>query len=157
MLDVKYNIKSLISSIYECQKKIIINRRFIRELESEGNDTNKLRGEISDLERKISEFQKELRKRYQFSLQLRFKLHAITKNHSLQEWFLILRPFMLIEFCFNKPPVVQGEADHNGIVSFPYQSVGDGTSYSAIVGNIHSSFILHKRDAKSKRKAVFIN
>jgi hypothetical protein len=67
MLDVKYNIKSLISSIYECQKKIIINRRFIRELESEGNDTNKLRGEISDLERKISEFQKELRKRYQFS------------------------------------------------------------------------------------------
>jgi hypothetical protein len=68
MLDVKYNIKSLISSIYECQKKIIINRRFIRELESEGNDTNKLRGEISDLERKISEFQKELRKRYQFSL-----------------------------------------------------------------------------------------
>jgi hypothetical protein len=68
MLDVKYNIKSLISSIYECQKKIIINRRFIRELESEGNDTNKLRGEISDLERKISEFQKELRRRYQFSL-----------------------------------------------------------------------------------------
>jgi hypothetical protein len=68
MLDVKYNIKSLISSIYECQKKIIINRRFIRELESEGNDTNKLRGEISDLERRISEFQKELRKRYQFSL-----------------------------------------------------------------------------------------
>jgi hypothetical protein len=68
MLDVKYNIKSLISSIYECQKKIIINRRFIRELESEGNDTNKLRGEISELERKIGEFQKELRKRYQFSL-----------------------------------------------------------------------------------------
>ena len=68
MLDVKYNIKSLISSIYECQKKIIINRRFIRELESEGNDTNKLRWEISDLERKISDFQKELRKRYQFSL-----------------------------------------------------------------------------------------
>jgi hypothetical protein len=67
MLDVKYNIKSLISSIYECQKKIIINRRFIRELESEGNDTNKLRGEISDLERKISEFQKELRKSYKFS------------------------------------------------------------------------------------------
>ena len=43
MLDVKYNIKSLISSIYECQKKIIINRRFIRELESEGHDTNKLK------------------------------------------------------------------------------------------------------------------
>jgi len=65
MLDVKYNIKSLISSIYECQKKIIINRRFIRELESEGGDSLKLRNEISDLERKISDFQKELRKRYQ--------------------------------------------------------------------------------------------
>jgi hypothetical protein len=67
MLDVKYNIKSLISSIYECQKKIIINRRFIRELESEGNDAGKLRNEITDLERRISEFQKELSKRYQFS------------------------------------------------------------------------------------------
>jgi len=67
MLDVKYNIKSLISSIYECQKKIIINRRFIRELESEGNDAAKLRNEITDLERRISEFQKELTKRYQFS------------------------------------------------------------------------------------------
>lgn len=67
MLDVKYNIKSLISSIYECQKKIIINRRFIRELELEGNDTGKLRNEIQELENKISEFQKELRKRYQLT------------------------------------------------------------------------------------------
>ncbi|MBN2813314.1 MAG: hypothetical protein JXQ80_04510 [Bacteroidales bacterium] len=67
MLDVKYNIKSLISSIYECQKKIIINRRFIRELESEGHDTNNLKSEIGDLERRIGEFQKELRKRYQFT------------------------------------------------------------------------------------------
>ncbi|MBN1414319.1 MAG: hypothetical protein JW973_04405 [Bacteroidales bacterium] len=67
MLDVKYNIKSLISSIYECQKKIIINRRFIRDLESEGSDTSKLRNEIMDLEHRISEFQKELRNKYQFS------------------------------------------------------------------------------------------
>jgi len=67
MLDVKYNIKSLISSIYECQKKIIINRRFIRELELEGHDTNKLRNEIDDLEKRINDFQKELRKRYQFT------------------------------------------------------------------------------------------
>jgi len=67
MLDVKYNIKSLISSIYECQKKIIINRRFIRELESEGNDTVKLKQEIDDLERRIGDFQRELRKRYQFT------------------------------------------------------------------------------------------
>jgi len=67
MLDVKYNIKSLISSIYECQKKIIINRRFIRDLESEGSDTAKLRNEIMDLEHRISEYQKELRNKYQFS------------------------------------------------------------------------------------------
>ena len=67
MLDVKYNIKSLISSIYECQKKIIINRRFIRELESERHDTSKLKNEIEDLEKRIGEFQKELRKRYQFT------------------------------------------------------------------------------------------
>ena len=67
MLDVKYNIKSLISNIYECQKKIIINRHFIRELEAEGNDITKLKNEIEDLERKIVEFQKELKRKYQFS------------------------------------------------------------------------------------------
>jgi hypothetical protein len=50
MLEVNYNIRSLISGIYECQKKIIINRRFITELELEGNDTTKLRNEIRDLE-----------------------------------------------------------------------------------------------------------
>ncbi len=67
MLEVKYNIKNLISNIYECQKKIIINKRFIRELENEGNDTIKLRNEITDLEKKIHDYQKELRKKYQFS------------------------------------------------------------------------------------------
>lgn len=67
MLDVKYSIKSLISNIYECQKKIIINKRFIRELESEGSDITKLRNEILELEQKISDYQKELRKKYQFS------------------------------------------------------------------------------------------
>ena len=58
MLEVKYNIKSLISSIYECQKKIIINRRFIRELEMEGQSTVQLRGEIKDLEGQIRNYQK---------------------------------------------------------------------------------------------------
>jgi hypothetical protein len=67
MIDVKYNIKNLISSIYECQKKIIINRRFIRELEAEGNDVSKLKNEIADLERKIFDYQKELKMKYQFS------------------------------------------------------------------------------------------
>lgn len=65
MLEVNYNIRSLISGIYECQKKIIINRRFITELEHEGNDTTKLRNEIRDLERKIIEYRKDLRKRYE--------------------------------------------------------------------------------------------
>ena len=67
MLEVKYNIKSLISSIYECQKKIIINRRFIRELESEGHSTLHLVNENKELENQISDFQKELRRKYQFS------------------------------------------------------------------------------------------
>jgi hypothetical protein len=67
MLEVKYNIKSLISSIYECQKKIIINRRFIRELESESQSTAHLERENRDLESQILNFQKELRKKYQFS------------------------------------------------------------------------------------------
>jgi hypothetical protein len=67
MLEVKYNIKSLISSIYECQKKIIINRRFIRELESEGQSIAHLERENGELESQILTFQKELRKKYQFS------------------------------------------------------------------------------------------
>ena len=66
MLDVKYNIKSLILSIYECQKKIIINRRVIRELVLEGNknDTQGLQNEIRDLQGKIIEFQHELKRKY---------------------------------------------------------------------------------------------
>ena len=67
MLDVKYNIKGLVSSIYECQKKIILNRRFIREMESEGQDTAILNQENNKLENQILEFQKELKKKYQFS------------------------------------------------------------------------------------------
>ena len=66
-VNVKYNIKGLISSIYECQKKIIINRRFIRELEAEGGDSSQLIQENHNLENEISGFQKELRKKYQFS------------------------------------------------------------------------------------------
>lgn len=67
MLDTKYNIKNLISNIYECQKKITINRRFIRELELEGDDTSKLEREIKDLEQHIRDYQKELRRKYQFT------------------------------------------------------------------------------------------
>jgi len=67
MLDVKYNIKGLVSGIYECQKKIILNRRFIREMEAEGQDTTLLENENRKLEEKIVEFQMELKKKYQFS------------------------------------------------------------------------------------------
>ncbi len=67
MLEVKNNLSGLISNIYECQKKIIINRRFILELEEEGNDANRLRRENEELERRISGYQKELRKRYEYT------------------------------------------------------------------------------------------
>jgi len=67
MLEVKYNIKGLVSSIYECQKKIIINRRFIRELESEGQSVAHLERENRELESQISQFQRDLRNKYQFS------------------------------------------------------------------------------------------
>ena len=67
MLDVKYNIKGLVSSIYECQKKIILNRRFIREMEAEGQDTTQLQRENLYLEDQIADFQKELKKKYQFT------------------------------------------------------------------------------------------
>ena len=67
MLNVKYNIKDLVSSIYECQKKIILNRRFIRELEIEGKSTTNLEDENLILEKKIRDYQKELKRKYQFS------------------------------------------------------------------------------------------
>jgi hypothetical protein len=67
MLDIKYNIKGLVSSIYECQKKIILNRRFIRELEVEGQETAHLEEENRFLEQQIKEYQRELKRKYQFS------------------------------------------------------------------------------------------
>ena len=67
MLAVKNNIKNLISGIYECQKKIILNRSFIRELEAEGGDISQLMNEVEELKHKIYNYQKELRMKYQFS------------------------------------------------------------------------------------------
>jgi len=69
MIDIKDSIKSLISRIYECQKEIMINRRFIRDLllEGNGNNTSRLQNEIKDLQWKIIEFQKELSERFQYS------------------------------------------------------------------------------------------
>lgn len=67
MTNVKKDIKNLISDIYNCQKKILINRRFIRELESYGNinKTSRLKYEINVLQEKILEFQNELKVRFE--------------------------------------------------------------------------------------------
>jgi len=68
MLDVKYDIKILISSIYDCQSNIIMNYQIIRELLSEGNgNISALHNEIRHLQEKVIKFQKELRERYQYS------------------------------------------------------------------------------------------
>lgn len=65
MIEVKNNISNLVTNIYECQKKIIINKRFIRELENEGSDSAKLRNEVKQLEKRIEDYQRELRRKYQ--------------------------------------------------------------------------------------------
>jgi hypothetical protein len=69
MLKVKNSIKRLISSIYECQKRIMINRRFIQDLILDGKEHNVsgLQHEIECLKEKILEFQKELRASYKYS------------------------------------------------------------------------------------------
>ena len=66
MPNAKNNIKNLISGIYECQKQILINRRFIRELETHGNsnNTSRLKYEIVILQKKIIAFQDELKLRF---------------------------------------------------------------------------------------------
>ena len=66
MLNVKPNITSLITGIYECQKKILINRRLVRELEMDGNHDHlkKYLEEINKLEKKIKELQKDLKEKY---------------------------------------------------------------------------------------------
>jgi hypothetical protein len=69
MLNVKENVKRLISNIYECQKKIMINRRYIQDLLSEGNHhaVSSLQDEIERLHGKIQEFQVELNERFHYS------------------------------------------------------------------------------------------
>jgi hypothetical protein len=69
MLNVKENVKRLISNIYECQKKIMINHRYIQDLLSEGNRNavSSLQDEIKHLQEKIREFQMELNERFHYS------------------------------------------------------------------------------------------
>ncbi len=49
------NTEKLVSTIYEYQKYIKLNTRFIHELEAEGGDITQLQDEIIELERKIYE------------------------------------------------------------------------------------------------------
>jgi hypothetical protein len=69
MLNVKENVKRLISNIYECQKMILINRRYIQDLLAEGNRNavSVLQDEIKHLQEKIHEFQIELNERFRYS------------------------------------------------------------------------------------------
>jgi uncharacterized damage-inducible protein DinB len=69
MLNVKKSTKRLISSIYECQKHILINRRFILQIFTEGSGYNisDLQNEIKFLQEKITELQKELRERFNYA------------------------------------------------------------------------------------------
>ena len=55
MEQIRRTTDRLISTIYEYQKYIKLNKQFIRELEAEGADTRKLRKEVTELERKIAE------------------------------------------------------------------------------------------------------
>jgi hypothetical protein len=58
------NIRELISRIYEKQKRINWNRRLIKEFESEGIDSLKLKSEIIYFEGEIKELQRELNSKY---------------------------------------------------------------------------------------------
>jgi hypothetical protein len=55
MQKVMNNTERLISTIYEYQNYIKLNKRFILELEAEGGDTKQLVKEVAELERKIAE------------------------------------------------------------------------------------------------------
>jgi predicted RNase H-like nuclease (RuvC/YqgF family) len=48
---------NLVTRILEHQRNIMMLKQFIRELESEGTDTSKMKTEIEDLERKIGDLQ----------------------------------------------------------------------------------------------------
>ncbi len=68
MLDIKYDVKILISRIYEYQSNILINHGIIRELLQEGNgNIGALHNEIRHLQEKIIEFKKQLSERYKYS------------------------------------------------------------------------------------------
>lgn len=67
MLYIKPDIKTIIANIYECQKKILFNRKVLRETDFDGaaDDVKRLIDEIALLEKKLHEMQEDLRKRYE--------------------------------------------------------------------------------------------
>lgn len=67
MLNIKPDIKTMIANIYECQKKILYNRRILREANFDGatDDIKRLIDEIASMEKKLHEMQEDLRKRYE--------------------------------------------------------------------------------------------
>lgn len=65
-MESKQNIKELISAIYECQKQIILKRREMRDSE-DGMNYTACKNEIIELEKKILEFQRELKEHYKFN------------------------------------------------------------------------------------------
>lgn len=69
MLDITNSMNDLISGIYECQKKIILDRRFIHELQIEGkeSETYRLQNEIRLLQEKILQYQAKLNERFHYS------------------------------------------------------------------------------------------
>jgi hypothetical protein len=55
MEQTKRSTDKLISTIYEYQKYIKLNKQFIRQMEAEGADTRSLKNEVDELERRIEE------------------------------------------------------------------------------------------------------
>lgn len=60
MVEVKDTIKGLITKIYENQKRVMINKRFILEIENNGGNASRLLHENFELEKRISEYKKKL-------------------------------------------------------------------------------------------------
>jgi hypothetical protein len=60
MVEVKSNVKILVSNIYECQKRIMINHRFIMEIRNNGGDASRLQHENVEIQKRIEKYKKDL-------------------------------------------------------------------------------------------------
>lgn len=61
MLNVSDNIQMLMQKIRDYQKYVMLNRRFIHELEEEGGETSELKKDVAEIEAKIRELQLKCR------------------------------------------------------------------------------------------------